>query len=521
MTYDRRSFAEFVTNYYSGAITIMSNDDCDSARNNHHDNFRFCSTQAATLLSQSALIRSMQLSPRFQDKVLYCVGVGCASALVGNTDDDNNNNSSGGSGSRMSRAYIAISTLRMGTSVWEVKLEKNSSEERISVIDNNNNSSSSKRSRAEEEMVVSNLVLALMIQHREEMEEDEYDSMIKQILDKDGDELLTAQSYKGNGSNRSNTQDCSPSTGARQIIQGNANIVSILPVQHTKNNNDSLSQPSFHMETTLVDKQIPFPNDVIIVPGSYNPPHHGHVGLANAAVAALRRIRQAEEKVYNEASLLSSSSNRLRSRYSSLESFSSTSSSLSVLKNLWDTVDKHDYDPTVLFEMSVTNADKPSLDPAEVERRINFFPTLLPDMPNDWGVILTNAPLFSQKTCLLEEVLRESGSSPYSSRKMTFVLGTDTMVRIINPKYYDNSIENMIDALVKMKEKGVHFIVGGRLEQQTESGSKKFVNGEEEVKSLPVHVQEMFTLLTEEEFRLDISSTEIRKQMGTKPRVNK
>jgi hypothetical protein len=116
-------------------------------------------------------------------------------------------------------------------------------------------------------------------------------------------------------------------------------------------------------------------------------------------------------------------------------------------------------------------------------------------MPKDLGVILTNAPLFLQKTCLLEEVLKESGS-PFSNQKMTFVLGTDTLVRIINPKYYDNSFEN-----VKMKEKGVHFIVGGRLEQQTESGLKKFINGEEEVKSLPVHVQEMFTLLTEEEFR--------------------
>ena len=51
---------------------------------------------------------------------------------------------------------------------------------------------------------------------------------------------------------------------------------------------------------------------------------------------------------------------------------------------------------------------------------------------------------------------------------MSFVLGTDTMVRIINPKYYDNSREKMLAALVDMKEKGVHFIVGGRLEQGTE-----------------------------------------------------
>lgn len=75
----------------------------------------------------------------------------------------------------------------------------------------------------------------------------------------------------------------------------------------------------------------------------------------------------------------------------------------------------------------------------------------------------------------------------------------------------------MINALVEMKEKGVHFIVGGRLEQQQSSmgdeKKMKFINGEEEVKSLPLHVQEMFTLLSEEEFRLDVSSTEIRKQM--------
>ena len=41
----------------------------------------------------------------------------------------------------------------------------------------------------------------------------------------------------------------------------------------------------------------------------------------------------------------------------------------------------------------------------------------------------------------------------------------------------------------------------------------KFVNGEDEVKSLPPEAQDMFTLLTEDEFRLDISSTELRKQI--------
>ena len=95
---------------------------------------------------------------------------------------------------------------------------------------------------------------------------------------------------------------------------------------------------------------------------------------------------------------------------------------------------------------------------------------------------------------------------------MTFVLGTDTMVRIINPKYYGDSRDNMISALAEMQEKGVHFIVGGRLEQGV-GHSPTFINGEEEVRSLPQNIQQMFTLLTEEEFRLDISSTELRKNL--------
>ena len=41
-----------------------------------------------------------------------------------------------------------------------------------------------------------------------------------------------------------------------------------------------------------------------------------------------------------------------------------------------------------------------------------------------------------------------------------------------------------------------------------------FINGEEEVRSLPKDIQQMFTLLSEDEFRLDISSTELRKQQN-------
>lgn len=44
------------------------------------------------------------------------------------------------------------------------------------------------------------------------------------------------------------------------------------------------------------------------------------------------------------------------------------------------------------------------------------------------------------------------------------------MVRILNPKYYGNSEEDMLDAVREMGRAGVHFVVGGRLEQNGSGG---------------------------------------------------
>lgn len=97
---------------------------------------------------------------------------------------------------------------------------------------------------------------------------------------------------------------------------------------------------------------------------------------------------------------------------------------------------------------------------------------------------------------------------------MIFVIGTDTLVRLLNPKYYDNNVSYMLKAIRDMKHKGVHFVVGGRVEQAQQS--RVFVSGKEQLESMPVDVKNMFTLLSEEEFRVDISSTEIRnKQKDT------
>jgi hypothetical protein len=44
------------------------------------------------------------------------------------------------------------------------------------------------------------------------------------------------------------------------------------------------------------------------------------------------------------------------------------------------------------------------------------------------------------------------------------------MVRILNPKYYGDNEEAMLEAVREMGRAGVHFVVGGRLEQDASGG---------------------------------------------------
>ena len=49
----------------------------------------------------------------------------------------------------------------------------------------------------------------------------------------------------------------------------------------------------------------------------------------------------------------------------------------------------------------------------------------------------------------------------------------------------------------------------------------RFVTGEEELSSLPDDVREMFTIIKEEDFRIDLSSTEIRRREAAKTEKKK
>ena len=136
------------------------------------------------------------------------------------------------------------------------------------------------------------------------------------------------------------------------------------------------------------------------------------------------------------------------------------------------------------FEISVTNVDKDPLDAKEVGTRLSQF-------DKNEIVFLTSAPLFSEKS----DIFNNS----------TFIIGNDTAIRLIDPKYYNDSIELMYGSLQTIYSNGCDFLVAGRL-QDSRFRTISDV-------TIPEKFISMFTEIPEEQFRMDLSSTELRKNL--------
>jgi phosphopantetheine adenylyltransferase len=164
---------------------------------------------------------------------------------------------------------------------------------------------------------------------------------------------------------------------------------------------------------------------VALLPGSFNPLHHGHEELARVATQLSGR--------------------------------------------------------EVVFELSVVNVDKPPLTHAEAERRAAQF-------TGRWRVLLTRAPRFVEKARLFP------GS--------VFVVGWDTVVRLVQPRYYEDSEAQMRAALEEMRALGTRFLVAGR----AADGSFHTLADAPP----PAPYASMFEPISEALFRADVSSTELR-----------
>lgn len=84
-----------------------------------------------------------------------------------------------------------------------------------------------------------------------------------------------------------------------------------------------------------------------------------------------------------------------------------------------------------------------------------------------------------------------------------FVVGADTITRVLNPKYY-GGLRGLEQALKRLKERRCGFVVAGRLDNDLE----QFVETHQAVSTAPEAFKDMFLLMPE--FRMDISSTELR-----------
>ena len=136
-----------------------------------------------------------------------------------------------------------------------------------------------------------------------------------------------------------------------------------------------------------------------------------------------------------------------------------------------------------VFELAVLNVDKPPLEEAEIMRRLD-------GLKGEGKVALTRTPTFQGKS----EVFPGS----------VFVIGWDTMVRVIDPKYYGGSETAMLTALAEIWARGCRFLVAGR----EMNGTFRTLD---EV-AIPAGFQPLFQAIDEHLFRADVSSTELRGQ---------
>lgn len=136
----------------------------------------------------------------------------------------------------------------------------------------------------------------------------------------------------------------------------------------------------------------------------------------------------------------------------------------------------------VEFEISILNPDKAPIDYCEMKRRVTQF-------GSDRTVWLTRTPTFVEKTRLFPGAF--------------FLVGSDTLRRIAQPRYYGDDTAACRAALTRIAARGCRFLVFGR------NLGPGFV--ELHQLDLPEPLRSICQPVSADEFRVDVSSTEIRR----------
>jgi hypothetical protein len=136
----------------------------------------------------------------------------------------------------------------------------------------------------------------------------------------------------------------------------------------------------------------------------------------------------------------------------------------------------------VAFELAAINVDKPPLPPETVLKRMGQF-------AGRSSILASNAPTYLQKAELYPGA--------------TFIVGYDTAIRILQPRYYQDSPQKLLAALAKIRAQGCSFLVAGRIEQ---SGTFRDLAD----MAIPPSFSDLFRPIPADQFRLDISSGQLR-----------
>lgn len=137
------------------------------------------------------------------------------------------------------------------------------------------------------------------------------------------------------------------------------------------------------------------------------------------------------------------------------------------------------------YEISLRNVDKPPLDFLDLSNRLESL--------NDERVLLTNAPTFVEKAKLYPQC--------------QFVVGADTLRRIGETRYYPEREAGRDEAIESIKQAGCRFLAFGRLIDGQFSSAEQL--------NLSPALAELTDSVPQEQFRNDISSTEMRNKSST------
>ena len=138
-----------------------------------------------------------------------------------------------------------------------------------------------------------------------------------------------------------------------------------------------------------------------------------------------------------------------------------------------------------LFELGLVNADKTRCSEAEAERRAAQFHAYAP-------VLFTALPRFVDKARWM--------------RDCVFVLGADTALRVVDPRFYAGGRPALREALDRIRESGCRFLVAARLDRC--SGRVASLAD----CAVPRGFERLFEAIPAADFRVDRSSTELRER---------